>query len=42
MKIIITVNENTTLYRIEKLGKSLDILKTDIFPDVIADIYKEG
>ncbi len=42
MKIIIDIKEDATLFRIDKLGKSLDILKRDIFPDVLADIHKEG
>lgn len=42
MKIIIEIKYSASLMRIDKLGKSLDILKHDIFPDVIADIHKEG
>ena len=42
MRIIIEIKETTTLHRIEKLGKSLDILQKDIFGDVIADIHREG
>lgn len=42
MKIIIEIKDSASLMRIDKLGKSLDILTRDIFPDVIADIHKEG
>lgn len=42
MKIIIKIKDSAALQRIVKLGKSLDIFETDIFPDVIEDIYKEG